>query len=76
MQILAKLGLSVQEFEKLKDLHDRVDDRNQCVVCLDAPRSAVFVDCGHLVVCNACAEKVRECPLCRKPKTKVLRVYT
>jgi hypothetical protein len=75
-RILSKLGLSAQEFEQLKDVHGQVDDRNQCIICLDAPRSAVFVDCGHLITCASCAEKVTECPSCRKPKTKILRVYT
>jgi hypothetical protein len=49
-----------------------------CVVCLDAPRAAVLLPCGHLCACAACAAALtapasdagrRGCPICRAPLT-------
>jgi len=49
-----------------------------CPVCLDRPKDAVFVDCGHSA-CEQCANAVRarygHCFLCRKRIVSVLRVY-
>ena len=41
-----------------------------CIVCWEAPISAVAVPCGHAVACWECLMKVRDmrlsgCPLCR-----------
>lgn len=40
----------------------------ECVVCMERPVECVFVDpeCLHGVVCLTCAEKITECPVCRK----------
>lgn len=46
------------------------DDDDSCVICMDHERSHAFVPCGHLIICNECAQKpcyVRAeapCPLC------------
>ena len=52
----------------------------ECVVCLDVPRSHAMVPCGHLCVCENCAEEIRgfrspACPLCRKEAANVIRVF-
>ena len=48
----------------------------ECCVCMDAPRQAVLVPCGHWACCLACTRAllvVRSggsqplCPLCREP---------
>ena len=49
-----------------------VGEANVCVVCLDARRTYTFVPCGHVVVCQACADAFMaekgsmECPMCRR----------
>jgi hypothetical protein len=50
---------------------------DECVICLDAPREYCLIPCGHLSVCEMCADfqsffdkKTRlfdECPTCRIP---------
>ena len=35
----------------------------------------VAYECGHLCVCEACAETVAECPLCRGPVARRRRIY-
>jgi hypothetical protein len=36
----------------------------ECKLCTDASISTVFIPCGHMLFCRACAHKVRNCPLC------------
>ncbi|CAN0289245.1 unnamed protein product, partial [Phaeothamnion confervicola] len=41
-----------------------------CVVCQDEEKNALFLSCGHLCVCEDCADLIeqsgkRQCPLCR-----------
>jgi hypothetical protein len=39
----------------------------ECVVCLDAEPAVVLVPCGHLCLCQSCADLLRapQCPICR-----------
>ncbi len=52
-----------------------------CVICQDRPRSATFIhdDDAHFVTCYPCGlqifESTRECPLCRKSITHVIKTY-
>jgi hypothetical protein len=49
-----------------------------CVLCQQAPRSFVVLNCGHLCLCPDCAPFYEAgssfCPLCRKPIASVRRV--
>ena len=54
------------------------DDSEPCAVCLEDPRSALLVPCGHVAMCVECAEKVLHsnravCVVCRQPIEKILR---
>ena len=46
------------------------DHDHTCIICLDAPRSVVFLPCKHFVVCTACSKLVMAsgalCPICRE----------
>lgn len=52
-----------------------------CTVCMDAPRNAVCVPCGHVAACYACLQTLRErrrrppCPICRAVVRRVQRLY-
>ena len=53
-------------------------DAEPCAVCLEAPRAALLVPCGHVAMCVECANKVLHssrsiCVVCRQPIEKVLR---
>jgi hypothetical protein len=37
----------------------------ECVVCTEPKLETLFLPCGHLCTCRACATKVTECPMCR-----------
>lgn len=51
------------------------EDSNQCVVCMDAPFETVFLECGHLACCAKCSEKLKLCPICRKPILRIIPIF-
>jgi E3 ubiquitin-protein ligase mind-bomb len=40
---------------------------------MERPKGIVFL-CGHQT-CRACADMIRECPICREPITKRIVMY-
>ena len=48
------------------------DEACKCKVCMDEDIDCVLLDCGHLVTCNQCGKKLRECPICRQQVLEVL----
>ena len=50
------------------------DDWSKCKVCMDADIDSVILNCGHLVACNLCGNKLSECPICRQHVAEVLQV--
>ena len=54
------------------------DDARLCAVCLDAPKDAALVPCGHRT-CRGCAKALRRrklpCPSCRQPIDGTIKVY-
>eukprot|EP00812_Abedinium_dasypus_P007283 NODE_1926_length_1033_cov_236.745399.p1 GENE.NODE_1926_length_1033_cov_236.745399~~NODE_1926_length_1033_cov_236.745399.p1 ORF type:complete len:231 (+),score=35.03 NODE_1926_length_1033_cov_236.745399:3-695(+) len=46
-----------------------------CVVCMACPQEIAIDPCGHLSMCHNCASAVKDCPVCRGPIVKLLRVY-
>jgi len=50
------------------------EQAGQCVVCWSAPRNVAF-SCGHVSSCDACSPRLKQCPICRQPCRKKLRVY-
>jgi hypothetical protein len=51
-------------------------DKDLCVVCLDAPRNTVFLECGHVACCKKCSKKLVDCPICRQRITRVIEIFT
>lgn len=56
------------------------DSVGTCVVCFDNAKSHAFVPCGHLCVCQNCAEAVKQmpvqtCPLCRSEFVSVVQIF-
>ena len=37
-----------------------------CIECKVKPRSVLFQNCKHFVVCYDCSKKITTCPLCQK----------
>jgi len=54
------------------------EELEPCAVCLEEPRCALLVPCGHMAMCIECAEKVLHgtrpiCVVCRQPIERILR---
>jgi hypothetical protein len=69
----AQLGVAAAPAEKQED--------NQCVVCMDAPKSRILLPCLHQCVCEACAQRILEvdtpsCPVCRARIERIGQVFT
>ncbi|KAG8173533.1 hypothetical protein JTE90_016429 [Oedothorax gibbosus] len=47
----------------------------QCKICMDEQVGVVFLPCGHLVSCPRCAQRISNCPMCRKQITALVRTY-
>ncbi|XP_062510522.1 uncharacterized protein LOC134186550 [Corticium candelabrum] len=60
---------STHEDDELRELQQR----KLCKVCFDEEINIIFLDCGHLVCCDVCADRVVDCPICRKPIKRKLR---
>ncbi|CAG9573976.1 conserved hypothetical protein [Leishmania major strain Friedlin] len=45
----------------------RRQEVHMCWRCLSAEAAVIFVPCGHYAVCEACAEVLADCCLCRTP---------
>lgn len=58
-----------------KKRHGLTSRRPDCVICLAAGRDTAIDPCGHISMCAACATAVKECPVCRGPINKMLKVY-
>jgi len=57
------------------------EDGNFCVICLESQRSFAFVPCGHLSLCEECANAYPRsmhdlaCAICRGQSTFLMKVY-
>lgn len=82
-------GAAMEAVAAAARVQDKADKRHNdshagpkdCVVCLEAPRSAVLVhgDSCHQVACIRCARKLwargMPCPVCKAPLQAILKHY-
>jgi len=60
--------------ERIEELQSHIEAVRTCILCVDKDKNIKF-NCGHVVTCNECAKKIKECPICRKKITKKEKVY-
>jgi len=48
----------------------------ECAICLNRSANVALDPCGHLCVCEGCADSLVDCPMCRSRIGKRLRVYS
>jgi len=46
-----------------------------CVVCYQNKINCVLLECGHRALCMNCGKKLIDCPICRRPIERIIRVY-
>uniref|UniRef100_A0A131XUQ0 Putative inhibitor of apoptosis protein 1 and 2 iap1 iap2 n=2 Tax=Ixodes ricinus TaxID=34613 RepID=A0A131XUQ0_IXORI len=61
--------------EELQLENLRLKEQRLCKICLDAEVGVVFLPCGHLVACPACAASIKDCPVCRKTIVGAVRTF-
>lgn len=67
-----------KEKEKLEAQEKAIAEQEtkECVICFDNKRTTIFVPCGHHVSCGTCAEKVKDCPICKKKINQKIKVFS
>jgi len=60
---------------KLKKEIQRLRDDRLCKICLNDEATVVFLPCGHLSSCTACASALKDCPVCRAQIQGLIRAY-
>jgi len=48
--------------------------RAWCVVCLERPHEMAIDPCGHMSMCEECMKSVKDCPICRGPIHKAMKI--
>jgi hypothetical protein len=51
------------------------DDRGVCRVCYENALEVAFLGCGHVVACESCADRVMDCPVCRRAVAGRVRLW-
>lgn len=46
-----------------------------CVICWDSQKTTILVPCGHYAFCQACADGIVECAICRARIEKRVKVF-
>ncbi|XP_065359672.1 death-associated inhibitor of apoptosis 1-like [Calliphora vicina] len=72
-KILAESGEQNQEIGETTSTE--ADDDKLCKICFDKVCNTAYVPCGHVVACTECALASKDCPLCRVPIERVIRIY-
>ena len=56
-----------------------IHECKECVICMDATSSHVFVPCGHVCTCDSCSRSIMAssstCPVCRTVATTVVKLF-
>ena len=52
-----------------------LDEDKLCKICFENERHIAYVPCGHVVSCSKCTFCTKECPICRTPISKVIRLF-
>lgn len=48
---------------------DNVED---CIICMEEPKSTIFAPCGHFYSCQDCSKRIKQCPICRSHITSMI----
>lgn len=59
----------------LAEENARLKEQWLCKLCHDVKVGVVFLPCGHLVACPACASAVTNCPICQKAIGALVRTF-
>lgn len=52
------------------------ESNKNCVICWETDYDTLLKPCNHLVCCDKCARRQKECPCCRAIITEYVKVFT
>ena len=55
--------------------NQELKEQRLCKICMVSDANLVFLPCGHLVSCAACAPALQNCPICRALIKGTIRTY-
>ncbi len=65
--------ITIQVEENIDSIEN---ETNYCNICYEKKINCVFTPCGHMFSCYECSQKCnRRCPVCRKNRVKLLKIY-
>lgn len=70
IEIVQPADVPKQPPPKIKVYQDT--EQEECLICYDAAKEAVFNPCGHFYTCHACSARCKTCPVCRHPVISVI----
>jgi hypothetical protein len=85
IELAMELSMKEQYSDFIPDNDDvlKMCNANICVICGTSKSDIAFIDCGHMVTCSKCSEKImnnselkKKCPICRKSIKKTLKIFT
>lgn len=51
---------------RMRDSNEQLTEQQLCVVCRQNPREIILLPCGHVCLCEDCADGIHSCcPVCR-----------
>jgi hypothetical protein len=71
----AALRVALRLMRSTEDIPASNDGANSCIVCMERPSDVAVVPCGHFCLCEECAAKCNNCPICRGPKGSLLKIF-
>ncbi|XP_031697195.1 E3 ubiquitin-protein ligase MYLIP-A-like, partial [Anarrhichthys ocellatus] len=66
---------SCQQGRALQERLQKLREALLCMLCCEEEIDAAFCPCGHMVCCQACANQLQMCPVCRSEVEHVQYVY-
>lgn len=61
--------------QQMADANRRLRDQRTCKICNNSTVDTIFLPCGHLCTCSACASTIRYCCLCKDEIKGTAHVY-
>nr|NP_001121594.1 zinc finger protein Ci-ZF(ZZ/RING)-1 [Ciona intestinalis]XP_018671186.1 zinc finger protein Ci-ZF(ZZ/RING)-1 isoform X2 [Ciona intestinalis]FAA00182.1 TPA: zinc finger protein [Ciona intestinalis] len=54
---------------------ESTEDSNSCTICMDRKINTVLSPCNHMLSCQECSKMLKQCPVCREPIDKRVKVF-
>ncbi|KAI9250119.1 hypothetical protein EDC94DRAFT_319785 [Helicostylum pulchrum] len=72
-----KLVKEFQDYkEQIFEKYGKEEEHNKCKVCFSKPIEYALTPCFHMAYCERCAQKLKECAICRKEINGIHKIYS